>query len=447
MAFSPARLLLSLQEQLAQCHSHSSRLWLAFSGGLDSLVLLHSLCALRDELSGFSLRAIHINHGLQDEAQAWSEFCRQQCTQLEVPLVIKSVQVSTQNGESLEAQARHARYEALASCLGKNDILLTAQHSDDQAETLLLQLLRGAGPRGLAAMPAVSLFAEGWQLRPLLDFTRTELHEWAVQQQLDWVDDPSNLDVRFERNYLRQEVMPSLKKRWPALDPVLGRVAKQQAEASELLDALAEQDLQTIGSESGQCLRVSGLLEYSAARQRNVLRYWLRQQQLPLPSRRKLETLRHDMLLAGEDRMPCVTWQGAEVRRYRDYLYAGLPLPPRPGEAESMTWDLRGPLLLPHGLGSLHAVSASGEGLSPQALQAGVEVGFRHGGEQCRPAGQPHHRSLKNLFQEAAVPPWQRDRTPLVYVDRQLAEIVGLCVCEPYQARPGEEAVRIHWQR
>jgi tRNA(Ile)-lysidine synthase len=281
----------------------------------------------------------------------------------------------------------------------------------------------------------------------LLGVSRTALHEWAMSQQLDWLEDPSNREPRFDRNFLRQQVMPRLKTRWPALNPVLERVTQQQAEAAELLDALAEQDLQAIHSESGQCLRVSGLLGLTAARQRNVLRYWLRQLHLPLPSRRKLETLCHDVLHAAEDRVPCVDWPGVEVRRYRDNLYAGPPQPPRPAAADCLAWDLRSPLLLPHGLGSLHASPGSGEGLSQQVLQAGVQVGFRHGGEHCQPVGQSHHRSLKNLFQEAAVPPWQRSRTPLVYVGRQLAEIVGLCVCEPFQARPGEQAVQIHWQR
>lgn len=447
MAFSPARLLPTLQHLLQQCQPHSTRLWLAFSGGLDSTVLLHALAALRGQLPAYELGAIHIHHGLQDEADAWLAHCHNQCERLGIEMLAEQVKVNLDNGASPEDAARQARYRALAGCMAKGDILLTAQHADDQAETLLLQLLRGAGPRGLAAMPAATRFARGWQVRPLLGVSRESLSCWAQAAGLDWIEDPSNLDSRFDRNFLRQAVLPTLKTRWPALNSVLGRVARQQAEAAELLDALAGLDLQVVQGAAADRLLVSQLLQLPDSRQRNVLRLWLRLQGMPLPSRRKLDAVCRETLRAGPDRQPRVGWPGVELRRYRDELFAMSSLPTQPAAEWCFDWDLQQPLLLPAGLGSLHVAASQGRGLSRQAVQAGVRIGFRRGGESCQPAGQRHHRSLKKLFQEAAVAPWQRRQTPLVFVGEQLAEIIGLCVCEPFQAQPDEAAVQIIWQR
>lgn len=446
MAFSAQRLLHNLQTLLAQCpckHTSSRTIWLAYSGGLDSHVLLHAIVQVRGELTDWQLQAIHIDHALQQDSSNWSEHCRSTCEHYAVPCTVETVTVS-QAGESPEAAARDARYAALAEHLQEGDVLLTAQHADDQAETFMLQMLRGSGPKGLAAMPAARPFSAGYQLRPLLEFSRRDLQAYAEEHALQFIHDPSNDDRRFDRNFLRHEVIPVLLKRWPALLQTLGRDARQQAEAAELLDILAEQDYADCRGGNG-CLSLTGLVRLDENRQRNLVRFWLRQQGVSVPHRRKLNEILQIMLCAGEDRQPRVDWPGGEVRRYRDELYASVA--PQEAVDWQQQWDLQGPLMLPAGLGRL-SLRQSQDGLDLSSLQSGpVQVSFRRGGESCQPAGRGQHHSLKKLFQEAAVPPWQRERTPLVYVGDELAQIMGVCVCEPFKAKKGKPAVDIIWHQ
>lgn len=284
---------------------------------------------------------------------------------------------------------------------------------------------------------------EHW--RPLLDVSRDELRHYAEQQQLNWEEDSSNRDTNFDRNYLRHEVMPVLRRRWPVIDETLARVASQQAENENLLEILAAQDMQgMLGAEHS--LSVTGLNSLDEARQRNVLRLWLRQQGLGLPSRRKLLQVQRDMLGAGSDRNPHLEWPGVELRRYRDRLYAMRPL-----LAVDVSWrgewDLQEALNLPWS-GQLSSRNTIGEGLRTNLLETGepIQLRLRHGGERCRPAGRGQQHSLKNLFQEAGIPPWQRQRTPLLFVGEELAAVPGLCVCESFAAPKGCAGLQIDWQ-
>lgn len=278
MAISPQRLLQHLQTLLASCQQRAyarQTLWLAYSGGLDSHVLLHLVSRLLDNLPDWDLQVIHINHDLQPDAGQWAEHCLAVCQQLDLPCRVVRLHIDAR-GESIEAAARDARYRAFAECMQQHDVLLTAQHADDQSETFMLQMLRGSGPRGMAGMPMTKKFAGGYLLRPLLGFRRHELELYANQQQLACIHDPSNQDSRFDRNFLRSEVMPVLQQRWPSLVPTLRRSAQQQAEAAELLDVLAAQDLADCLGRTSGCLALEGLRHLSENRQRNVLRYWLR---------------------------------------------------------------------------------------------------------------------------------------------------------------------------
>ncbi len=229
----------------------------AYSGGMDSHVLLHSLAGLRDRLKLAPLNAIHINHGLSEQAGNWAHHCQSICEQLAIPLQIINVDAQPVSGQSPEEAAREARYSALAGALPDNSCLLTAHHRRDQAETLMLQLLRGGGVQGTAAMPPWCEFAQGILLRPLLDCSHEQLLVYAAAHQLDWVDDDSNTDTRFDRNYLRHQVMPDLRQRWPAVDAILARVARRHAETSELLNDLAATDLITVQARSPDCLRAN----------------------------------------------------------------------------------------------------------------------------------------------------------------------------------------------
>lgn len=437
MGFTPEQLRRQLEEL-----PPARRYWVGFSGGLDSHVLLHTLAALRLDTP---LQAVHIHHGLSPHAEQWATHCAAVAADLGVPFTLERVDATPARGESPEAAARQARYTALARLLGEGEMLLTAHQQNDQAETLLLQLLRGAGPRGLAAMPRCRPFAAGWQARPLLGVEREALQAYAREAGLAWVEDESNFDTGFDRNYLRREIMPALARRWPAVNRVLGRSAAHFAESSALLDELAALDLAGAEGERPGSLSVAALLALSPARCHNLLRYWLRGLGLPLPDTPHLLRIGSEVLAARPDAEPQVDWPGAEVRRYRDGLYAMPPLAPPPTQV--LTWDLARPLQLPAGLGRLTAEMVRGRGLQAGACTGGVEVRFRHGGESCHPAGRGHRHSLKKLLQEAGVAPWERERLPLLYVDGELAQVGELCCCDPYAASKGEPGVVIHWQR
>lgn len=419
--------------------------WIAYSGGCDSTILLHALAALHPFLpAGLALRAVHVDHGLSRHSAAWAAHCEAACAALDIPCQTLRVNASASPGESPEAAARQARYRAIAALIEPGDGLLTAHHQDDQAETLLLQLLRGAGAHGLAAMPVHAPFAKGFIARPLLGFARDELAARAAQHDLSWVDDPSNFDTGFERNYLRHEIMPRLKQRVPACAAILSRTAAHMAEAAALLDELAEGDLQTVHGSRPDTLSVAGLLRLSEARRRNVLRRWFKVLTLPAPWAAHLARIETDVLAAAEDSTPCVRWPGAEVRRYRGLIHALSPLPPHdPGAI--LAWDTAQPLTLPDG-SLLTARAVKGGGLKASLCHnQAVTVRFRQGGEQCRPAGRGHTHELKKLFQEQGIPPWQRDRIPLVCIGDRLASVADLWVCEPFQAKGDEKGVVVEW--
>lgn len=438
MVFSPA-LLQSVLHDLPT----PRRFLVAYSGGLDSMVLLHALVKLRPQLAG-ELIAVHINHGLQASAGDWATHCEAVCRSLDVPLIRVDIRLEIEKGESIEAVARQARYAAMQKQMVKDDLLLTAHHQDDQAETLLLQLMRGAGPSGLAAMPQVAAFGPGWHGRPLLGFSRAQLQYYAQEEGLSWIEDSSNRDERFDRNFLRQQVMPLLAGRWPAMARTLSRSARHCAEAQRLIDGLSESDLARIAD--GECLTLPGLTELPPPRQRAVLRAWIRQRGFPLPDTARLDRLQREMLEARGDRMPMVHWPGVEARRYRDRLYLMPPLQPH-DVGITVDWDGEAPLLLPSGLGRLEVETGLG-GIDPKQWgTAPICVRFRQGGERLQPKGRRHSHSLKALFQEQGIPPWQRERIPLVFVGDQLVVVGDLWIAQSFAAKDVNEGLRISWDR
>nr|WP_207143866.1 tRNA lysidine(34) synthetase TilS [Ectothiorhodospira shaposhnikovii] len=399
--------------------------WLiGLSGGLDSHVLLHGLQTLSGGHAFPPLVAVHVHHGLSPHADRWQAHCESLCRDLNIPLRVLVVDARPAAGESPEAAARAARYRAIAEVMQAGEILLTAHHRRDQAETLLLQLLRGAGPAGLAAMPRLKPFGPGWQARPMLDLDRDTLADHALKAALTWVEDDSNTDPRFDRNLLRQAVMPRLRARWPALDATLSRAALLQAEAQDLLAERAREDLEQVRGSVPGTLSVAGLSGLRRPRLRNALRGWLQDKGLPMPGRARLESLIEQMLKAGSDSCPRVAWEGAEVRRYRDDLYAMKPL--LPVEAGLVLhWMPVAPLRLPEpGITIDPADLRTAWELTLSDLAGPLTVRFRQGGEQIRWRG--HTRSLKKLLQEAGVPPWERDRMPLIFAGERLIAVWGL---------------------
>lgn len=408
--------------------------YIAYSGGLDSHVLLHAMAQLRYQFPGLSLHAIHVHHGLSPNADSWADHCRRVAMALNIDFRCEYVQKSPAPGDSIEAWAREVRYAVFARHLLPNSILLTAHTQDDQAETLLLQLLRGAGPKGLSAMPRRQVFSSSYLLRPLLNLTRQQLQEYAVQYQLTWIEDDSNINPRFDRNFLRHQVMPVLRQRWPAAGRNIARSAGHCAEAAAGLAELAHHDLAAYAS--APALPIAALSGLSPSRQRNALRYWLSNLGCRLPNTRHMQQIQQDLINGRLDSRPQVNWGSWAIRRSQQSLIV-TPVVTQLALPQEISWDLSMPLQLPGGLGELRAIKQIG-GLTLSIDPANLKIRFRHGGERCRPEGRAHSTTLKKLFQEWRVPVWQRSTIPLLYYQDELAAVIGHCVCTPFAAPAGQ---------
>jgi tRNA(Ile)-lysidine synthase len=417
MSFSPEALAQRLRA-LPQAASYV----VGFSGGLDSSVLLHAFAALREDLPKLRLAAWHIDHGLQPQSEAWGAHCAQVCAALELPLRRLPVQVE-KTGQGPEADARAARLMAVAEALGPGEAWVTAQHADDQAETLLLQLLRGAGPAGLAGMPECATLGAGLQLRPLLGFERAALAAYAETQGLSWVEDPSNADPAFDRNYLRHEIVPRLRARWPALATVLGRAARHQAAAQGLLATFGSGDLAACAGQRPGTLSITALRALGRSRALNALRQAIAAAGLPAAPERALTRIWEDLMPARADARPRVGWGPAQARRYRDDLYL-MTAPPPHDAARVWPWPAGQASMELPALGlRLDAATLKAGGLDLEAVAEPVSLRFRRGGERLR-LRVGGSRALKTLLQEWGVPPWVRDRLPLVYVGEQLRAVL-----------------------
>lgn len=406
--------------------------YVGFSGGLDSTVLLHALATHYPQ--PLPIKAIHVHHGLSPNASDWQAHCQRFCDALGIPLIVRHVQVDPR--ANVEAAARQARYQAFYSVMDKNDSLVLAHHRDDQAETLLLQLCRGAGIDGMSAMPSIKSLANGDLLRPLLGHSRQALEAYAHKHQLQWVDDESNQESTFSRNYLRHQIIPLLEAKWPQVMANLSRTASHCQQARLNLDALAKMDCESLQVPQDQLSLVS-VRHLDPARLANVLRVWLRQNQHQPPTESILNQLIDDMVLARGDATPLVQWGDTIVRRYQQILYVT-----HQQEAVSLKaceWPLF-PSPLSLDTARLLQASPHTEGLCiPEG--AHIEVRFRQGGEMFYWHGQT--KTLKKLLQEWNIPPWQRDHIPLVYVNGQLAVVVGQAVSDHYFAKGDAGLFRI----
>ena len=432
MTFGPG-LLLGRLDALEATGNRPDRYVIALSGGLDSTVLLHALAVTR-ERHGKALLAVHIDHRLHPDSAGWSEYCRGLAGRLGVEIHVDTVTVDAEASGGLEAAAREARYAALARRMGDGDWLLSAHHRDDQAETLLLNLMRGSGPAGLAGIGLLSRFRAGWLVRPLIDVPRAALEAYAAEKNLRWIEDPSNEDLRFDRNYLRHQVLPALEQRWPGVSERLARSADLAAEAAAMLEDLAEIDLRSAGNRATR-IDVEILLALPEARQRNLLRYAARRAGLPLPGAARLSAVLDHVLRAREDAQPLVAWQGAELRRYRGKLYLLPPLQQpawQPGQPFSGA-----PLALGRGMGILRLAPGAARGLSDATVARGLSIRLREGGEKFKPMGHLHTKKLKKLLQEEGVVPWMREHLPLIYAGEQLVAVADLWVAAGAASEPG----------
>jgi tRNA(Ile)-lysidine synthase len=415
------------------------------SGGLDSTVLLHVLSSLRPPILPGMLRAIHVNHQLHPDAANWAARCAAFCAAMHVPLEIRTVEVEARARDGLEAAARRARYDAFRQSLAPRERLLTAHHLDDQAETVLLNLLRGSGVLGLAGIPPRAPLGAGTVWRPLLAVSRAQLLDYARRQGLSWVDDPANQDARLDRNYLRHAVLPVMRERWPAALASVARSARWCREAAALLETLAERDSRGVVKRGH--IDLLALRRLPEARRRNVVRQACRTQLGSAPAEAMLGEALRQLLEARADRAPVARWPGGEMRRYRNRMFllgAGWDRDVREAHAAlrpGATLDLgsaRGRLrLAPRGSG----------GLAARVAQAGLQVRFRTGGERLRPAGQLHRRDLKVLLQEQGVVPWMRRHLPLLFAGENLVAVADLWIAAEHLATPGETGFAVRWDR
>jgi tRNA(Ile)-lysidine synthase len=480
-----------IEDVLRRQVRRGDRLAAALSGGIDSVVLLHLLVPLSAAI-GFRLSAVHVDHGISANAGKWSAFCRDLCHGLGILLETAQLKIERESGASLEAAARAGRYQAFAML--QADYVVLAHNQDDQAETLLLQLLRGAGIKGLAAMPVVrdlaadealrdELLVPGAErevpdtissrspprmLRPLLHASRRQIEDYARENGLRWIMDESNEDISFDRNFLRCEVFPLLEKRFPAYRTTFSRASRHAAEASDLLDELAETD--GAPGLAAERLHIEDLRKLSLPRARNLLRYTLARRGAVLPSTAKLDDILRQLLSPRRGANPRVVFGDAELRCFRGLLYlrkvdkaeAGTLLQGAAGDAAqpaassalmtAVTWRGESELDLPHfgGTLSFRRENRTGNGARihlAKFSEQPVTIRMRRGGERLRPDCNRPRRSLKNLLREAALPPWERDALPLIFSGDHLVCVPGIGIDCAYQETAGEPGLVVEWRQ
>ena len=436
-------LLCDTQEVLLAHIKKGNHLTIALSGGIDSVVLLHLLATLSKQLQ-FTLSAVHVNHGISSNATLWSRFCCDLCRAYGISIYVAYLQIKKETGISLEAIAREERYRIFSNM--QADYVVLAQHLDDQAETLLLQLFRGAGLKGLSAMPIVRKQASDAApqiLRPLLEVSRNRIEAYARQNKLNWIDDESNNSITFSRNFLRHEILPILRTRYPNYPKTLLRTSRHLSEASLLLDELAEID-STHCLASGR-LQIENLRKLTFSRAKNLLRYTLLQHGVTLPSTAKIENILNQLLSMGVDNQFHICLGDTEIRCYKGAIYL-LSRKISTQEPKQYVWHGEMYLTLQHLRGTIRFTPVKNQGISQQKiLHESVLVRSRSGGERFTPACNRPRRSLKNLLQEAMIPPWERTALPLLFYGEKLIWVPGIGIDCEFQVKSDEIGILPTW--
>jgi tRNA(Ile)-lysidine synthase len=420
-----------------------AHVFIAYSGGVDSHVLLH-LCASIAELKN-KITAVYVHHGLQAEADFWAAHCQKSAEQLGVDFLLRQVNAQPLPGQSPEEAARNARYSALKPLIGCNDVLLLAQHRDDQLETVLLQLFRGSGLRGLSGMPEIAAFGQGWMLRPLLNVAKQALDTYARAHALNWVEDPSNQRSDYDRNFLRNEIVPLLKQRWPALDKTVVRSARHCANAQVLVSEMAEGFFSAVLNPDDDTLSIHHLQLLDPLKQALVIRQWFQAMALKMPAQALVERIFQEVIGASASSDPVLSAPGYCIRRYRDKLYC---LKQGAKQAwRELHWPPEQSTLKITDDRCLHIIPSATGIAFEQWRQAVVTVRFRRGGEKIRLPGRAGHHALKNLFQEAGIPPWERECLPLIYLDDQLAAVAGYWISAEFYDQKADGCIRLVWRK
>ena len=422
------------------------RIGVGFSGGLDSHVLLSSLSISIQDTS--KLVAIHINHGISKECDRWEKKCKDMAHDLGVSFY--TTKLDLQNSSVSEDILREARYKAFQEWAQEGDLICTAHHKDDQLETIFFRLMRGTGIEGLKGIPAWRKSSGLSYFRPFLDFTKKELLEYALINKMEWIEDESNLDIKFSRNFIRNSVFPLLVKYWPGFGKSLQFLSKEASYSQSILDEISKNDLESCRLDSSQELSVLKVSVFSRHRIRNLLYRWLSESSsIRLSVKQseeiinlliqKKESLDHVILISSKDNN-----NSHDLRMFRQVLY----LLPREyctvlDEFKESEWNLKNDLHLP--TGKIGFKETKGKGLSLIHASKKITVRGREGGERCKPFGRDRSQKLKKLLQESDVSPWLRDRLPLIYVDKELAAVADLWVCDKFHTHPEETGITFSW--
>jgi len=407
---------------------NSATFKIALSGGLDSVVLLH----LFSRLKAVKVSAHHVHHGLSENADDWVQFCTHFCVAININLTVSRVSLDKKSRTSLEALAREKRYAVLKQDFSDNSYLVTGHHQDDQLETVLLALKRGAGLTGLQGIVAQQALTQGHLIRPLLNFSREQLEHYATQFKLSWIEDESNNDQQFDRNFIRHSIAPLLKMRWPAITKTVSRSAQHCQSQQQLIDEITKSDFVKCEAEK-QVLAIKALKGLSQIRRNNVLRYWFKQANHQYPSTKQLSIIWQDLVLAQSDATPKIRLQSITVCRYRDAIYL-VDESELFKQANKVKWQ--GEKLLSFCHGQVRLKFTADKAFLKR--QVNVEICFRlhiAGDFSCRPMGRDKRRSIKKLLHEYHVPPWLRDSVPFVFIDGELVEAVGLFTCTTSYAK------------
>lgn len=434
-------LLAAFQSTLRHHLKPNTQLLLALSGGLDSTVLLHLLSRSK-QLISFNLNALHVNHGLSPNADVWAKFCLEQCAALNVPMQLVHVEVDTSDNTGIEAAARKLRYEALFNEQlngAKPDFIVTAHHQDDQAETLLLQLLRGAGVKGLASMALIDTSRR--LFRPLLNVSRAQLLDYAQQNGLSWCEDESNHNTHYERNFVRHELLPLIESRHQSIKSVLARTASHMAEANAMLDALAKIDATNL-IDQDDSLNLIGLSLLDALRAKNVVRWWLAKNNLMMPSGSHLTQIMQQLLTAKQDANISIALQHLTLKRYLQRAYL---VKLKQAQTFDVEWSGQAQLNLPNGT-TLYFQRVLGQGFVFKSNQLTLQISNIAGQRHFKPQLNRPSKTLKHLLQEANIPPWQRDCLPLIFWQGNLVIVPKVGVSHDYLAKENEVGLVVEWQ-
>lgn len=425
-----------------QAIANAPQILVGLSGGMDSILLL---TLLSEQVDCKLIQAVHINHGLSDNADQWQQFTQDYCRQLGVDYYAEKIQLVV-TGEGIEAAAREARYAVFEKRLKNKGLLFLAHHADDQVETVLYRLLRGSGVKGLAGMPESRPLGAGQLIRPLLAYSKETIQREAVDRDLKWIEDESNLDDRFDRNYIRNHIIPVVAKRWPDYPQRVMNSAGLCDQADKLSKDLALEDLTGLDGlkeRAGWSISIDDLAKLSVLRQKNLLRYWSEINNLTAPSSKIINEILSSVVSARQDACPEIVWQSQCWARFQNRLYLLIHSHRKIQQESSISWNMQDKLLLTDG-SQVTAKLSKGKGLVASADS--VEVRYRQGGERCKPEGRAHSSSLKKLLLEYQLPPWLRDRVPLFYMQNELVAVGDLWVCEGWRAEPDETGIELKWQ-